>query len=119
MAATERLICSSEALVEQSRGVRFALPERGDRVTGFVVRYNGRPHGYQNSCAHVPVELDWQQGEFFDLTGHYLICATHGAHYDPGTGYCVMGPCKGKSLQRLEVKECDGNIYLILKAEHD
>lgn len=116
MAATERLICSGTELAEQSGGVRFALPERGERVTGFVVRYNGRPYGYVNSCAHVPVELDWQEGDFFDLTGHYLICATHGAHYDPISGHCVMGPCKGKSLQRLDVTERDGNIYLILES---
>jgi len=26
-----------------------------------------------------------------------------------------MGPCKGKTLQPLDVVERDGNIYLILK----
>lgn len=116
MAATERLICKGSELLEQSRGVRFDLPERGERVTGFVVRYNGQPCAYVNRCAHVPVELDWQEGDFFDLTRHYLICATHGAHYDPRSGYCVMGPCKGRSLQRLDVTERDGNIYLILES---
>lgn len=116
MAATQRLICSGRELLEQSRGVRFALPEYGERVTGFVVRYNGRPYAYVNRCAHVPVELDWAEGEFFDLTGHYLICATHGARYVPSSGHCVMGPCKGQSLQRLEVTERDGNIYLILES---
>ena len=117
MAAAERLICASEALREKSHGVRFALPEHGERVSGFVVRYNGRPYGYVNSCAHVPVELDWQEGDFFDLTREYLICATHGAHYDPATGLCHMGPCKGRSLQPLDVVERDGNIYL--KEDHD
>jgi nitrite reductase/ring-hydroxylating ferredoxin subunit len=61
------------------------------------------------------VELDWQEGDFFDLTGHYIICATHGAHYEPTSGMCVMGPCKGKTLQPLHVVERDGSIYLILK----
>ena len=84
-------------------------------MTGFVVRYNGRPYGYINQCAHVPVELDWQEGDFFDLTRTYVICATHGAHYDPTTGACVMGPCKGKSLQKLEIIEHEGNIYLRLE----
>ncbi|OIQ80663.1 rieske [2Fe-2S] domain protein [mine drainage metagenome] len=116
MADAERLICSSEALLERSRGVRFALPELGERTTGFVVRYNGRPQGYVNRCAHVPVELDWQEGDFFDLSGHQLICSTHGARYDPHSGHCVLGPCKGRSLQRLNVIERDGNIYLILES---
>lgn len=115
MADNERLICASAVLEERARGVRFALPEMGDRVSGFVVRYNGRLYGYVNRCAHVPVELDWQEGDFFDLTGHYLICATHGAHYQPETGRCVLGPCKGKALEPLAIHERDGDIYLILK----
>ena len=116
MAETERLICPSADLVEKSRGIRFDLPDLGERITGFVVRYNGRPHAYLNSCAHVPVELDWQEGDFFDLSRQYLICATHGAHYQPETGLCVLGPCKGKALQGLKVSEHDGHIYLILES---
>lgn len=116
MAKTERLICTSEALQERQGGIRFALSELGERLSGFVVRYNGRPRGFVNSCAHVPVELDWQEGDFFDLTREYVICATHGAHYDPVTGNCVMGPCKGKSLQRLDITERDGSIYLIIES---
>lgn len=115
MADNQRLICAATELIEQSRGVRFALPEYGERVTGFVVRYGGRPYAFVNQCAHVSVELDWQEGDFFDLTGHYLLCSTHGAHYEPMTGRCVMGPCKGRALQPLQVEERDGNIYLILK----
>ncbi len=113
MAERERLICAGSQLVDSAGGVNFPLPEHGPNVTGFVVRYNGEVHGYLNQCAHVPVPLDWQEGDFFDLTRHYLICSTHGAHYEPSSGYCVMGPCKGKRLQKLNVVERDGNIYLV------
>lgn len=116
MADNQRLICASEALQEKGRGIRFPIPERGERASGFVVRYGGRPYAFVNQCAHVPVELDWQEGDFFDLTGHYVICATHGAHYEPLTGRCVMGPCKGHSLQPLSIEERDGNIYLIVES---
>lgn len=110
MAQYERLICPSEDLTEQGMGVRFPIKES---VTGFAVRYKGMVHGYVNQCAHVPVELDWQEGEFFDLTRQYLICSTHGAHYNPETGYCVLGPCKGRRLQPLDMVERDGHVYLI------
>ncbi|MBU3736330.1 MAG: Rieske 2Fe-2S domain-containing protein [Methylobacterium sp.] len=113
MADNQRLICDAADLQERGRGVRFELPELGERVTGFVVRYDGLPRAFVNRCAHVPVELDWQEGEFFDTGGDYLICATHGAHYLPGSGQCVMGPCQGKGLQPLRVAERDGRIYLI------
>lgn len=118
MAATERLICRSDELLERGKGIRFPLAELGERVTGFVVRYNGRPCGFVNRCAHVPVELDWQEGEFYDLSREYVICSTHGAHYDPQTGHCVLGPCKGKSLQPLVFVEFEGNIYLKLDGTH-
>jgi nitrite reductase/ring-hydroxylating ferredoxin subunit len=77
-----------------------------------VIRYQGKIYAYLNRCAQIGVELDWMEGEFFDDSGVYLICSTHGAIYEPHTGFCVGGPCKGKSLQRLEIEERDGNIFL-------
>lgn len=116
MAARERLICAAADLDGERKCVRFDLPERGERVSGFVLRYNEFIRAYINRCAHVPVELDWNEGDFFDLTGHYLLCATHGAHYEPDSGRCVLGPCRGKHLEPLAVAERDGNIYLIIES---
>jgi nitrite reductase/ring-hydroxylating ferredoxin subunit len=113
VAERKRLICQSADLADRGLGVKFPMPELGEHETGFVVRCNGSVHGYVNQCAHVPVALDWQEGDFFDLERHYLICATHGAQYQPETGFCVMGPCKGRSLQKLDIVEHDGKIYLI------
>lgn len=93
-------------------GVRFSVLREGKPVGAFAVRYNGCAYAFLNQCAHVPVELDWVEGEFFDGSGLYLICATHGATYEPDTGYCIGGPCKGRSLTALGVSEHDGKIYL-------
>ncbi len=109
----ERLLTTSDTVTERGQGFRFDLPEFGERTTGFLVRFNGNVYAYVNQCAHVPVELDWSEGDFFDLEKNYLICATHGAHYQPNSGYCVMGPCKGRSLRRLQVEEREGQIFLI------
>ena len=43
----------------------------------------------------------------------YLVCSTHGAMFEPGTGYCVAGPCRGASLERVEVRESDGRVLLV------
>jgi len=51
--------------------------------------------------------------EFFDHSELYLICATHGATYEPDTGHCVLGPCRGKSLVPLPVAERGGAVLLI------
>ena len=119
MAEHERLICTLEELSGERQCVRFALPEKDERTSGFVVRYGGQVYGYVNSCAHVPVELDWNEGDFFDLSGHYLLCATHGAHYAPDTGRCVLGPCKGRMLEPLPVIERDGHVYLDIEKLND
>lgn len=113
MAQHQRLICDSGELLEQGKGVRFTFICDGEERSGFVIRYRGKVHGYLNQCAHVPVELDWQEGDFFDLTKHSLICSTHGAQYHPETGHCFLGPCSGKSLLKLKVIEREGNIFLI------
>ncbi|HOY69277.1 MAG TPA: Rieske 2Fe-2S domain-containing protein [Methylotenera sp.] len=101
----ETITFKSDELLNEGPGLRFDLPMLGEFVTGFVVRYRGKPYAYVNQCAHVPVELDWYQGGFFTTQKDYLICATHGAHYRPDNGFCVMGPCKGRSLKAIEVTE--------------
>lgn len=108
----DKVVFKSEELQNEAEGLRFALPALGDHVTGFVIRFRGQPYAYVNQCAHVSVELDWTQGEFFNRDKDYLICATHGAHYQPATGFCVMGPCKGKRLQALEVIEQNQEIVI-------
>ncbi|MHB1231729.1 MAG: Rieske (2Fe-2S) protein [Burkholderiales bacterium] len=113
MAARARLICASSALEEGGKGVRFEVPWAGETMPAFVVRYDGRPVAYLNRCGHVPVELDFNAGEFFDLSGLYFVCATHGALYAPESGACVGGPCAGRGLKRLAVLEREGNVYLI------
>ncbi|MDQ8021676.1 MAG: Rieske 2Fe-2S domain-containing protein [Moraxellaceae bacterium] len=107
-----RLICASEALAEGGDGVRFALTTPDGEQSAFVVRFDGKPRAYLNRCAHVAVELDWNPGKFFDDSGLYLICATHGALYEADTGHCAGGPCRGGALIPLKVLEQDGNIYL-------
>lgn len=110
-AAAPLFICDADAVLEGGRGMRFAVTAFGDAATGFVVRYDGKVHGYLNRCAHVPIELDWAEGEFFESSGLYLMCATHGAIYVPDTGQCAGGPCKGGRLRPIAVHEENDKIY--------
>lgn len=117
MADAARMICSSDTLAERGKGVRFTLEYQGATRPAFAIRYEGRVYAYLNSCAHVLVELDWLEGEFFDHSKLYLICATHGATYEPDSGYCVLGPCRGKSLVALPVAERGGAVLLVTERE--
>jgi len=92
--------------------VRFEVVQGGARHPAFAIRFDGRVHAYRNRCAHVAVELDWQPGRFFDADGIVLICSTHGALYDPATGACRGGPCRGAGLEPVPVEEIDGLVVL-------
>jgi nitrite reductase/ring-hydroxylating ferredoxin subunit len=107
----QRLICASDELVDGGCGVRFTVDHHAVSEPAFAVRFRGSVHAYLNRCAHVPVELDWQQGEFFDHSGLYLICATHGAQYAPESGRCLGGRCNGKGLAVLSVSERAGSVF--------
>jgi nitrite reductase/ring-hydroxylating ferredoxin subunit len=107
-------VCAAEDLVDSGHGVRFDLVFHGEKATGFVVRYEGHAYGYLNRCAHVAMELDWLPGLFFEDEGRYLMCATHGAIYEPRTGDCAGGPCLGRGgLLPLQVVERDGKVWWI------
>lgn len=104
-------VCDSDALVDSGEGVRFPVIAGGEETTGFVIRYRGHVYAYLNRCAHVPAELDWNEGDFFESGGEHLICATHGALYTPQTGYCVGGPCRGRSLRQITIVEKDNQVF--------
>lgn len=104
-------ICEAAELVDGGKGVRFPVTASGEDAVAFVVRYGGRPHAYLNRCAHVPMELDWNPGEFFESGGRYLMCATHGALYEPDTGRCAGGPCRNGRLKPVRVTEREGKIF--------
>ena len=113
MAGNERLICDSAALADSGRGVRFEVEYFGEAAPAFAVRYRGRVQGYLNRCAHVAMELDWQEGVFFDADGRDLLCSTHGAVYEAASGRCLGGPCSGRALVKLRVEEGNGHIYFM------
>ena len=54
--------------------------------------------------------MDFVPNRFFDASGQWLICATHGAMYQPQTGACRSGPCRG-GLIKIAVSEQDGLVH--------
>jgi nitrite reductase/ring-hydroxylating ferredoxin subunit len=110
--ATLRLICASHELVDAGQGFRFTVTRYGREVPAFAIRFNGKVFGYLNECGHVPTQLDWLPGEFFDDSKLYLICSVHGALYAPESGRCLGGRCQGKGLKPLKLREIESAIFL-------
>ena len=102
-------LCQSRDLVDSGLAVPFDLRYGGQTCRAFAVRFQGLAQAYLNRCSHVAMEMDWQPDRFFDASGQWLVCASHGASYRPDTGDCVGGPCRG-GLIRIELSEVDGVV---------
>lgn len=78
-----------------------------------VVRWGRLVFGYVNKCPHDGVNLDWERNQFLDPNGLRLMCGKHGALFELGTGQCVDGPCKGRSLQPVALELMDDDICVV------
>lgn len=112
MIGPTRSICQLAALADGGSAIRFEIDHEGRRVPCFVIAYESEVFAYRNSCPHRGTELDWQAGEVFDESGLYLVCATHGALFEPASGACVGGPCHGASLSRVPIRVEDNLVVL-------
>ena len=103
-------LCQSADLIDGGRAVSFDLVYGGQTCRAFAIRFNTQVHAYLNRCTHVAMEMDWQPDRFFDDSGQWLLCASHGAAYRLDTGQCAGGPCKG-GLIRVALSEADGVVF--------
>jgi nitrite reductase/ring-hydroxylating ferredoxin subunit len=104
-------LCASDDLQERGLAHSFDVLQYRQPARAFVLRYDGEVHAYLNRCAHVPTEMDWQEGEFLDRDKRYIMCSIHGAVYEPKTGRCVTGMCGRMGLTKIRVEEREGQVY--------
>jgi nitrite reductase/ring-hydroxylating ferredoxin subunit len=96
---------------------KFLLPTDGEPTEAFVVNVGGELHAWVNRCRHVPLTMDWVEGRFLDETGCFVVCATHGALYEPDTGECVSGPPFGRVLIRVPLRTEGDQVIATVPAE--
>lgn len=97
--------------LEPGESKKFTL-RRGQRdLEALLVNYDGSHFAYMNRCPHTGITLDWVNNQFFSSDGRYLMCATHGAVFEPPSGECIWGPCFGLSLQSVPLEVDDDMIY--------
>jgi nitrite reductase/ring-hydroxylating ferredoxin subunit len=80
-------------------------------MEAMLINFEGDMFAYLNRCRHIALSLDWVDNEFFTEDKRYLICANHGATYEPKTGQCIWGPCAGASLQGVALEIEGENIF--------
>jgi nitrite reductase/ring-hydroxylating ferredoxin subunit len=104
-------LCAGAELLEAGTAHVFDVLLWRRPARAFALRFDGRVVAYMNRCAHVPTEMEWRPGEFLDDERRYILCSMHGALYEPATGHCIGGPCRGQRLLAVDVAERDGQVY--------
>ena len=106
-----RPLCREAAVAEGvARG--FVFGSDATRQAVFVVRHAGEIRAYRNACPHQGTPLEITPDAFFDAQRRFLVCRTHGAQFRPADGFCVAGPCAGRSLTPAPVRVEDGMLVL-------
>ncbi|MDZ7644293.1 MAG: Rieske 2Fe-2S domain-containing protein [Woeseiaceae bacterium] len=90
----------------------FEIGEGDWPFRGFVVRRGNEVRAYQNYCMHVGHPLNFKPDSFLTRDESLIICASHGALYEIGSGLCVAGPCTGKRLRGVDVEIVDGLVVV-------
>ncbi len=109
---TRRPLCRADEVAEGAgRGFRFGSGP--DLQAVLVVRKAGALYAYDNACPHLGTPLNFLPDRFLDRDGTHLLCSTHGARFRIADGYCIDGPCLGKSLRPARIAVEAGEILLI------
>ncbi|RME32579.1 MAG: Rieske (2Fe-2S) protein [Gammaproteobacteria bacterium] len=106
----QRPLCRLADLPEGSRGL---LPDETGRYRLLVVRRGDGLYAYLNACPHTGAPLEWRAHDFLDHEGRHIQCGLHGALFRIEDGLCLAGPCRGQSLDKVElVPGPDGMVRL-------
>lgn len=94
------VLCREDEISEgEAHG--FLIGEGVARRDVILVRYDGVLRAYVNACPHQGTPLETFPDRFLDQAGRLFVCSTHGARFRVEDGFCVSGPCEGKSLQAI------------------
>ena len=87
----------------------------------FALRHRGGVHVWRDACPHYgSTPLAWRRDAYLDASGTRIVCAAHGAQFEPDTGLCTLGPCLGQSLTAVPfVLNTQGEIEIEIEIEID
>jgi nitrite reductase/ring-hydroxylating ferredoxin subunit len=107
----ERVVCRLTEI--DAHGARGFTIGGGDfPLRGFVVRVGDAVRGYVNRCPHAGHPLDLLPDRFLSPDGALILCSSHGALFEKASGYCVAGPCAGRSLMPVQLEVRSGFVLL-------
>lgn len=88
----------------------FSPPGSGFGDEYFIVRRGDELACFSNVCSHAAQPLNFAPNRFLSRDGSLIVCPAHGAVYEPISGDCLGGPCRGRGLRRWPVSLREGVI---------
>jgi len=105
------VLCRAEAIADGGARV-FTFGKGARRFEMFVLRRGEALLAFVNACPHAGLPLDLIPGRFYTRDQRHLFCANHGARFRVDDGFCVAGPCAGKSLVAIAVEVAGGDLVV-------
>lgn len=110
-AAHRHVVCRLEEIADPgARG--FSFPGASFPDEWFLVRRGGAVHAYRNLCPHAGRFLNWKEDAFLTRDKTLIMCAGHGALFDPESGRCVAGAALGQALISLPAAVEAGEVVV-------
>jgi nitrite reductase/ring-hydroxylating ferredoxin subunit len=108
---TRVALCRADEIAEgATRG--FVIGGGTERIDVIVSRRGGVVRVFLNSCPHQLTPLETFPDRFLNEDGSLFVCSTHGARFRVDDGYCVSGPCEGKSLRAIPSEIAGGDVVI-------
>lgn len=106
-----QFLCRSDELINGAFSEMEAVVD-GQRSHLVATRHKGNARAWLNICPHQGRPLNWAPNRFLVDNQGQLVCAAHGAVFEPDQGICVSGPCLRAALTPVTLVERNANIYI-------
>lgn len=78
----------------------------------FAVKHDNTVYIYENSCPHLNINLEFLPNQFLDMEKRFIQCSNHNALFEIESGFCISGPCHGKTLRKIPFEMSDQKILI-------
>lgn len=115
--AGQRLCHVDDVAEGQARGFG---PLEGSKRKVIVIRRNGVLHAWLDACPHYSTgtPMAWKTDAYLNGERTHLTCHSHNALFEIDTGECILGPCLGQSLTRIEIAvDEEGDVFVAAPRE--
>jgi nitrite reductase/ring-hydroxylating ferredoxin subunit len=111
--ASSKFLCRSETVIE---GEFIELDAEFDGQRRFLVatRHNNQARAWLNVCPHQGRPLNWAPNRFLKDEHGNLVCAAHGAVFEPDAGRCISGPCRNAVLTSVPLEDNGEEVRILL-----